>query len=222
MARKHKIDYYEMFIKTSDYAVQYAQELVAFLESHFDEDAGTGTFAPSEPLLKLQELHAIEEAADSVTHEVITNLAGEFVTPIEREDILSLAEQLDDLVDDIDEVLQRIHMYCVWEFTPEVLTMARTMLQATEAVQVTCTKLTYFKKSNSINDYIVRIHDCEDEGDVIFTRAVHKVFERAMSGQLSTSAFAYGIERVLTSLEKCCDRAETVGNTITTVITKNS
>ena len=222
VARKQKIDYFEQFVKISEFAVEYADGLIEFLEDHFDEETQSGKVEPREALEKLQELHAIEEASDEVTHELVSHLVNEFVTPIEREDILALAEELDDVVDELDEVLQHIYMYCVTTVTPEVLEMAKVVHRATEAVHIACQKFTYFKKSHSIHDYIVSIHDYEDEGDLAYIRAVHEIFARAKQSDVATGIEAFGLAGVLASLERCCDACEAVGDSIVTVITKNS
>lgn len=222
VARKHKVDYFETFVKISEFAVEYANGLVGFLEEHYDEEARIGTLEPREALVKLQELHKIEEASDEVTHTIVSHLVNEFVTPIEREDILALAEELDDVVDELDEVLQHLFMYCVTTITPEVLEMAHVVQKATEAVHVACQKFTYFKKSHSIHDYIVSIHDYEDEGDLTYIRAVHEIFARAKQGDAAAGMEAFGLAGVLAALERCCDACEAVGDSIVTVITKNS
>ena len=50
------------------------------------------------------EIKQVEEACDTVTHEIIQRLNRTFVTPIDREDIYALASGLDDIVDWIEEV----------------------------------------------------------------------------------------------------------------------
>ena len=111
MARKNKVDYFELFVKISEYAVEYVQKLSEFFSEHYDAQAGIGHIDPNEALLKFQELHNIEDASDDVTHTIANELINEFVTPIEREDILALATELDDVVDELDEVLQHMYMY---------------------------------------------------------------------------------------------------------------
>lgn len=223
MAHKRKIDYFEMFVKISAFSVEYVNQLVAFLEGYYDEEAKVGHIDPHEALIKLQELHAIEDASDEVTHEVISNLVNEFVTPIDREDILQLAQELDDVVDDLDEVLQHMYMHCVTTITPELIDMVHIVQKATDALHVACEKFVYFKKSHSIHDYVVRVHDFEDEGDLVYIRAVHEVYEKAKESSDPTDIVeAHGLADVLAALERCCDSCEAVSNTIVSVITKNS
>ena len=53
----------------------------------------------------------MEHAADLVKHEMMSELARAFITPIEREDILELMQELDDVTDDIEDVLIRTYIF---------------------------------------------------------------------------------------------------------------
>ena len=63
-------------------------------------------------------LKDIEHSGDEITHEIFAALARTFVTPLDREDISSLAASLDDVVDYIEEAARRIHLYKITEITP--------------------------------------------------------------------------------------------------------
>ena len=223
MARKNKVDYFELFVKISEYAVEYVQKLSEFFNEHYDAQAGIGHVEPSETLLKFQELHNIEDASDDVTHTIANELINEFVTPIEREDILALATELDDVVDELDEVLQHMYMYCVTTITPEVIEMLQLVQKSVVAVNIACQKFTYFKKSQSIKEYLVRVQDIEDEGDTVYIEAAHRIFCSAKAGEGPvTGVEAFGLAGVLAALEACCDACENVADSVVTVITKNS
>ena len=222
LARKHKFDYFEAFVKIADYAVEFADELVEFLKDHYDEEKGEGKVSSKETLARLEELHKIEDASDDVVHELVRHLSNEFVTPIEREDILQLSDGLDNVVDELDDVLQRMYMYHMTTITSEVIEMAQVVQEATCAEQKACEKFTHFKKSRSINDYVVKINDCEDRGDRVYIRSVHRIFSRAKEGSFDSPLDAVGLAGVLAALERCCDACEDVGDSIVTVLMKNS
>lgn len=222
MARKNKFDYFDAFAEIGGYAVEYANKLVAFLEEHYDEEKGYGLVDEDVALAKLTELHVVEENSDAVTHKIVKQLATEFVSPIEREDILELTTGLDNVVDELDDVLQRLYMYNVLAITPEIIEMAHVTKKAVEAVQKACKKFRHFKKWNVIHELAVEIHDFEDEGDKIYIKSVHHVYVKARKGELRSELDAVGIVGVLSVLERCCDACESVADTIITVVTKNS
>ncbi len=222
MARKDKFDYFQAFEKISDFAVKYSDELTAFLETHYDAEKEIGHVESSEVLRVLSDLHAIEEESDHVAHDIIEHLSTEFIAPIEREDILALADELDNVVDDLDDVLQRMYMYDITIITPEVMEMAQIVHKSTITLQAACQKFTHFKKSKSIKRYIVEINTCEDEGDKLYIKSVHQINHRARLGAFEHPLDSMGVCGVLSALEKCCDACEAAGDIMMTVRLKNS
>jgi uncharacterized protein Yka (UPF0111/DUF47 family) len=58
---------------------------------------------PAHPLWdKADEIKEVEHKCDFLTHGIIQRLNRTFVTPLDREDIFSLARSLDDVMDSID------------------------------------------------------------------------------------------------------------------------
>jgi uncharacterized protein Yka (UPF0111/DUF47 family) len=53
----------------------------------------------------------LEEEANSLGHEIISHLEKSFITPLEGEDIDILREKLDDIMDYIEKVANRLYIY---------------------------------------------------------------------------------------------------------------
>src|SRR5438105_15413022 len=60
---------------------------------------------------KAYEIKEVEHKCDFLTHEIIQRLNRTFVTPIDREDIHSLARTLDDVMDAIDNAAALVPLY---------------------------------------------------------------------------------------------------------------
>ena len=86
MSKKSDSSYFQNFIECVECGCQAAKMLEDNL-NHFD----TGLLQD-----KLDELHRIEHDADKKKHEMMAVLVKAFITPIEREDILELMQELDD------------------------------------------------------------------------------------------------------------------------------
>ena len=225
MARKKRFDYFESFTQISNYAVEFGTELVGYLEKCLEIQEKDGKRVhSSEVLSRLKELHAVEEASDSICHDIMENLVNEFVTPIEREDIVALTNELDAVVDGLDDVLQRMYMYNISYLSQEVIDLAHVALDACIAVHTACEKFEHFKKSKTIHEYIVKINDYEDEGDRVYIRAMHAIFSRAVQGEMigENTLDALGLNALLSALEGVCDACEEVADTMAIVIVKNS
>src|SRR5512142_892862 len=68
--------------------------------------------APEHPIWdKADEIKEQEHKCDFLTHEVLQRLNRTFVTPLDREDIHTLARRLDDVMDAIDASASIIRLY---------------------------------------------------------------------------------------------------------------
>lgn len=223
MPRKKKFDYFQCFVDISDCGVRYVREVDAYFRDQCKLCEEGGSVDGDGLLQKFQELHKIEEESDEIVHEVYTNLATEFVTPIDREDILLLVGELDSVVDDVDDVLQRMFMYNITTIPDSFVQMMDVVKRAVEALNMACQKFTYFKKSESIRERIVKINDIEDEGDRVYITSMHDAYVRAKeSHDYDEALTAFGVSGVLNALEKCCDACEHVSDTMGLVIMKNA
>ena len=61
-----------------------------------------------------------ESHGDELMHQVVSDLNQTFITPIEREDILSLSNAIDDVLDAIEETAAMFEMYSI-EYTDEYM-----------------------------------------------------------------------------------------------------
>src|SRR3979409_733448 len=79
---------------------------------------------------KVRNIHAIEHYGDKLTHQIIQELNGTFVTPLDREDIVGLASKLDDVTDVCWDVAEMISLYKVASIRPAAIRQAHTLVQA--------------------------------------------------------------------------------------------
>ena len=60
------------------------------------------------------EIDTKEKAADELVTETVERLRKTFITPMDREDIQLLIDQLDTTLDNIKEIMDKMVMYHVW------------------------------------------------------------------------------------------------------------
>ena len=76
--------------------------------------------APERPIWdKADEIKEIEHKCDFLTHEIIQRLHRTFVTPLDREDIHTLARTLDDVMDAIDACASVVRLYQIDRVRPD-------------------------------------------------------------------------------------------------------
>ena len=155
MSKKQDDFYFQNFIECAGYSCQAAHLLKEILSD----------FRPEDTRLRLDELHKIEHEADMKKHELSDRLTKAFITPIEREDIAALSEQIDDLTDKIEEVFIRIYINNVKAIRPEALKMLELVIQCCEEVCGLMREFANFRRSKELKDRIIQINSLEEEAD---------------------------------------------------------
>ncbi len=207
MARKNEYDYFDAFVKLSEYCCDAAKMLDEVL-INFD------VLTLEE---KMKQMHDIEHAADLKGHEITRRLSKEFITPIEREDIVALTHEIDDITDCVEDVLLHMYMYNVKEIRNEALRFSKLVLKSCEELKITLEEFKNFRKSKVIHDKIVYINKLEEDGDNLYTEAVRKLHMTSKDPiEIMTWTIAFN------RLEKCCDSCEEAANVVESIIMKNS
>lgn len=208
MARKHANNYFDMLVHMEEYACKAALFLRQALE-HYDLEQAN---------VSLAKLHEIEHGCDQVKHDIRSKLEHEFITPIEREDIMLLAQEIDTVTDFIEDVFIRIRMYDIAQIRPAAIKMAQLIEQCCVSLGRALADLHNFNnKSSKILAYIVEVNDLEEQGDKLYFDSVHDLFRTCND---SVQVFAW--TRIFDRLEQCCDACEHVANAVEGVVLKNA
>ena len=89
MKKKKEEFYYKNLCSAMEYAYQAAQFLTETLK-HFDKESIQE---------KLDAMHELEQKGDVKKHKMMKALSQAFITPIEREDLVSLSGYIDDIIE---------------------------------------------------------------------------------------------------------------------------
>ena len=209
MAKKSGFNYFDSFISMANHAYEAAPYLDGIVKN-FDP-------SPTVLLEKVQGIHEIEHRADDERHEVITHLTTEFMTPIEREDIMEMIQKLDNVVDHIDDVMRTVYMFNITELSPAIVSFAELIVRCTEAMKATMEKFENFRKSRTIKEYIVKVNEIEDEGDLLHLDTIYKLFGSELS-----SINVIRQNKLLDDMENCLDACEEVVDPVERIMMKNS
>ena len=207
MAKKQDDFYFQNFITCAEFSSQAAHLLKDILSD----------FRPEETKKRLDELHAIEHAADEKKHELNDKLVKAFITPIEREDIASLSQQIDNLTDKIEEVFIRIYINNVSKIRPEALEMLDIVIRCCEEICGLMREFANFRRSKELKDRIIRINSLEEEADRLYIanmRALHSEEKDVLEIIAWREIYSY--------LEKCAVACEHAADVVEGVVMKNS
>jgi predicted phosphate transport protein (TIGR00153 family) len=207
MARKKGETYFDTFVELVGYSCK-AAELLKEILNDFDSE-----MLPQ----KMKEMHEIEHSGDEARHRMIRRLAKEFITPIEREDIMAMADSIDTVTDTIEDVLMRMYMYNISQVTEHALKMTDVIVKCCNTLKTALNEFSNFRKSTKLHELVVEVNRLEEEGDVLFMEATRKLYVECKDyRELAAWDTTYHY------LEKCCDSCEDVANAIESVIMKNS
>jgi predicted phosphate transport protein (TIGR00153 family) len=120
------------------------------------------------------EILECEHEGDRITHDIIDRLNHTFVTPIDREDILSLASALDDIVDYTEEVADYLGLYRIEAPMDQAISLARVLNLACHQIGEAIPLLSGFR---DLSQHTVEVNRLENEGDRITREAVASLFD---------------------------------------------
>jgi uncharacterized protein len=168
---------------------------------------------PSESQRKIKDM---EHKGDSITHEIIQKLNKTFITPLDREDIYSLASKLDDILDLIDASAQRVIMYNVESITADAKSLGFIILQSCLAVDKAVAMLGQ-RSNEQIFELCVEINAMENEADRISREAISRLFDEEKDPiQLIKW------KEIYETLETTTDKCEDAANILESVVVKNA
>ena len=207
MSKKQDAFYFDNFIACSQFALDAAERLKDILVTFKSEDLSA----------RQEELHAIERAADEKRHSLTDKLAKAFITPIEREDIVSLSHNIDEVTDKIEEVLIRIYINGVREIRPEAFQMLDLVIECCREMCGLMREFPNFKKSDRLMSRIIRINTLEEQADALYISSMRDL-HRKEKDLLQIIAW----REIYDYREKCADACEHVANAVESIMMKNS
>lgn len=207
MAKKQDNFYYTGFGRLANYSTKAANFLQEILENYTPDNLGKFK----------DEMHDIEHSADLEKHVIIEKLVKEFITPIDREDIMGIAQRIDDVTDAIEDVLLRLYMYNVQTIRPAAIEFCKIIHACSVEMNNMIAELPNFKKSSALKAAIIEINNLEEVGDRLYINAVRDLFVEENSARE-----IYTWEQLFYRFEKCCDMIENLADFIEEIIMKNT
>ena len=148
--------FFDLFADTAGNVAQCAAALARVMSDPADQAA-------------IAEVIDCERRGDQLTHDILKRLDTSFVTPFDREDIHALAEEFDDVVDDMQTVAKRVEVLTVGSTLPWLARQAEILVDlAAEAVGLMA-KLSSMK---DLGPHLEAIGRLESAGDAVYNEAL--------------------------------------------------
>ncbi|HNZ14550.1 MAG TPA: DUF47 family protein [Anaerolineaceae bacterium] len=200
-------NYFKMFIDIAADAITAATHLKETINNYDPEKIHEQMLA----------MHEVEHAADNKKHQMMEKLIAEFITPIEREDIITLSWALDDVLDYMEEIYQILFMHNVKSMREEALVFGELIYQSTVALKTCFDEFEHFKRSKILPKRLIEVNAIEEKADKLYIDAVRRLhLDESDPSKVHTWSVLF------LQLERTIDRIEQVADTIELVIMKNS
>ncbi len=164
-----------------------------------------------------RQMKDLEHTGDDLTREIMDRLNHTFVTPIDREDIMQLAHAIDDVVDKIYAICERLILYRIGHVMPAVTEMSSLIVEGSGEILHLIRSLRNMSNQKEIRDRIRRVHTLENKADSIYHAALAQIFEDPKD-----AIELIKWKELLEQIEDASDKLELVAKVIGSTVMKNA
>lgn len=166
---------------------------------------------------QVAQITEIEHQGDFIVHEVTTLLPRTLITPIDADDIQRLVSSVDDALDAVHAVSQRLLIYQINDVKKPARRLAHLIVESAQELDAAIKGLRDKKNYEMIHARIVQINTLENNGD--------RVYYDGLSNLVShrDDLFEFIIwKEIYELLEATTDRIEDAGDVIQKVLIANA
>lgn len=203
--------------KTNEYFLLIEQqaaicvEAAALLENILTEYSAAGM------AVRRVEMHAVERRADGICHDIRNRLSAAFITPIDQEDILHLAQLLDDVTDALDEVALECYMFRLAELPAGAPAFAGLTRRCVGKLCEAAIELRNFRSSGRLHALLAEVNTLEEQADDAYATAIHDLFAEDAAPRTLIAGKA-----IFDCMEACCDLCGHAADVMDQIIIKNT
>ena len=200
--------FFDLFNSQAAQIVRAAKELSALMHNYAEREAHS------------RMIDEAEHAADRITAEAIRLLHKTFITPIDREQIHSLINAMDDIADLLQDSTETMQLYDVRKLTGEALRLGELAAKCCERVQHAVSllpKINHHEVAEAAIKTCEEIDKLESDADRVMRSAMSKLFREETDVRELIK-----LKTIYEQLESITDRCEDVANLIEGVVLENS
>ena len=204
-------NFFEMFNQHADRIMEAARAFSQLVANYND------------PILREQfnrDVDNAERAADRITHDVNKALHKTFITPIDREQIHSLINGMDDIADLIQDSAETMALYDVRHMTAEIKRLTDLSVKCCDRVKdavYLLEKISDPKVAEAALKACEEIDRLESDADRVMRSAMSKLFREEPDVREVIK-----LKAIYELLETITDKCEDVANLIEGVVLENS
>jgi predicted phosphate transport protein (TIGR00153 family) len=164
--------------------------------------------------IKMAQLRACEHEGDTLTGQIFEALNSSFITPFDREDIRSLATDLDDVLDYVEGVAQQLLNFELHESPEGLRQFADILVEMAVEIERITGMLWNLANQRQIHEAIVRISALENRADLLYNAVITDLFKANGRDPLEILKWKEIYEGLENACDQCRDFTHIVGNVL--------
>ena len=165
-----------------------------------------------------QKMKNIEHQGDEVAHDIIDRLDKTFITPFDREDIHCLVREIDDIIDMIYSIVNRISVYQLNTVDKNLVRFASVIEESVLQVVNAVKGMRNMKNSKMVMNACAEVNRLENVGDAMRDEMLVDLFERAKHDPVSIIK----LKEVYQDAETVLDICEDVAHVVESILVKHA
>ena len=161
------------------------------------------------------EVKELEHRADELVSVLLSSTNSLFVTPYDRDDLITLAFAVDEVADASENASELLGLYGVETVTRQSMELCRLLVEAAEELS---RLLSGIKDKSAAQDRIVAIKELEDRGDEIARAARASLFKDDRIDPVIVIRW----KDIYEALEDAIDACETAAHRVGNILVKNA
>jgi len=207
----HDGNFFVLFNQHAEQIVAASESFLKFIE-HYNDEALRAKYT--------LEIDQAEHACDDVVKEVHRRLHKTFITPIDRDQIFSLINTMDDVADLIQNGTEAMHLYNVKQMTEEMLHMAQLCNQCCISMKnavATLKDISDPEVAKAALKNCDEIDNLESGAVRLLSTAIKRLFR-----EVTEVRELIKLQRIYELLEEVTDKCEDVANLVEGIVLENS
>ncbi len=199
--------FFDLLTEQSNNVLECSKEFCSFVEE-------LPKLSREKKVERVKKIKEMEKKGDKLCYETIETLDKTFITPLDREDIHRLILLLDDHIDMVKDVSNKLVLYNINEATENMMKLNLLILEGAKEINLVISKL---KSLKDLNIHVENINKIEEKADSIYNKSLSNLFNNDKD-----AIHVMKFSDLYHSLEIITDKAKEIGNIVWNVGVKHA
>jgi predicted phosphate transport protein (TIGR00153 family) len=166
--------------------------------------------------VKALELKAVEHDGDMITREVFDALNQTFITPFDRDDIQSIAIDLDNILDYLEGAAQYLVLFELSESPDALRQFSDILVKMVQQIDAATGLMWDLANEKQVRDIVVEVSRLENQADTLHNTVMADLFKSTKANPIEILKW----REVYASLEEAADACRDFSNIVANVVVK--